>query len=142
MNRKVKLCLGIIVVVLVVLALALWVIPYVQLSADANSEQIRSEASQLISAYQESNPEKETPAQKDVCRDLVWLGKLNMSVAEISSVDDDAVVYVMDSASTSEATTYVDVTKDWSGTLYYHTTDNLNGDATIRVRPWGSTKIF
>lgn len=143
-HRQTKQIFSILAALLLVLVLAFWIIPYIRLMVDANSTQLLAEASHLSSAYQENNPLGQPPSQKAIARDLVYLGYQNIHVTKIASADDSAFVYEMayNAEDNPQVTTYVDVTKEWNGTLYYHMVDDRNGESTIRVRPWGSTKIF
>lgn len=141
MNQKGKRILMGLVALVVVLLLALWGIPALMLAVESNAAPTKAEAAQLIADYPDSSA---APAEKAVCRDLIALKKQNIRVARIASVDGETIVYEMKQAEgvTTEVTTYVDVTRDWNGTLYYHTTDDQQGEGTIRVRPWGSVRIY
>lgn len=129
------------VALVVVLLLALWGIPSLMLAVESNAAPTKAEAAQLIADYPDSSA---APAEKAVCRDLIALKKQNIRVSRIASAEGDKIVYEMKQAEgvTTEVTTYVDVTRDWNGTLYYHTTDDQQGEGTIRVRPWGSVRIY
>lgn len=141
MNQKGKRILMGLVALVVVLLLALWGIPALMLAVESNAAPTKAEAAQLIADYPDSSA---APAEKAVCRDLIALKKQNIRVSRIASVDGETIVYEMKQAEgvTTEVTTYVDVTRDWNGTLYYHTTDDQQGEGTIRVRPWGSVRIY
>mgnify|MGYP000371530569 CR=1 FL=1 len=141
MNQKGKRILMGLVALVVVLLLALWGIPALMLAVESNAAPTKAEAAQLIADYPDSSA---APAEKAVCRDLIALKKQNIRVSRIVSAEGDKIVYEMKQAEgvTTEVTTYVDVTRDWNGTLYYHTTDDQQGEGTIRVRPWGSVRIY
>lgn len=141
MNQKGKRILMGLVALVVVLLLALWGIPSLMLAVESNAAPTKAEAAQLIADYPDSSA---APAEKAVCRDLIALKKQNIRVSRIASAEGDKIVYEMKQAEgvTTEVTTYVDVTRDWNGTLYYHTTDDQQGEGTIRVRPWGSVRIY
>lgn len=141
MNQKGKRILMGLVALVVVLLLALWGIPSLMLAVESNAAPTKAEAAQLIADYPDSSA---APAEKAVCRDLIALKKQNIRVSRIVSAEGDKIVYEMKQAEgvTTEVTTYVDVTRDWNGTLYYHTTDDQQGEGTIRVRPWGSVRIY
>lgn len=141
MNPKGKRILMGLVALVVVLLLALWGIPALMLAVESNAAPTKAEAAQLIADYPDSSA---APAEKAVCRDLIALKKQNIRVSRIVSAEGDKIVYEMKQAEgvTTEVTTYVDVTRDWNGTLYYHTTDDQQGEGTIRVRPWGSVRIY
>lgn len=141
MNQKGKRILMGLVALVVVLLLALWGIPALMLAVESNAAPTKAEAAQLIADYPDSSA---APAEKAVCRDLIALKKQNIRVSRIVSAEGDKIVYEMKQAEgvTAEVTTYVDVTRDWNGTLYYHTTDDQQGEGTIRVRPWGSVRIY
>ena len=144
MKKSTKFTFGILGALLIVLVLALWIIPYVRVAVDSNSKQILSEAAQLISVYQKSNGREGSPSQEDVCRDLVYLTYQGIHVEQIFTAENDTIVYKMDFRGENEVqtATYVDVTKTWDGTLYYHITDDSGSNDTIRIRPWGSSKIL
>ena len=137
MNQKGKRILMGLVALVVVLLLALWGIPALMLAVESNAAPTKAEAAQLIADYPDSSA---APAEKAVCRDLIALKKQNIRVSRIVSAEGDKIVYEMKQA--EGVTTYVDVTRDWNGTLYYHTTDDQQGEGTIRVRPWGSVRIY
>lgn len=141
MNQKGKRILMGLVALVVVLLVALWGIPALMLAVESNAAPTKAEAAQLIADYPDSSA---APAEKAVCRDLIALKKQNIRVSRIASAEGDKIVYEMKQAEgvTTEVTTYVDVTRDWNGTLYYHTTDDQQGEGTIRVRPWGSVRIY
>lgn len=141
MNQKGKRILMGLVALVVVLLLALWGIPALMFAVESNAAPTKAEAAQLIADYPDSSA---APAEKAVCRDLIALKKQNIRVSRIVSAEGDKIVYEMKQAEgvTTEVTTYVDVTRDWNGTLYYHTTDDQQGEGTIRVRPWGSVRIY
>ena len=141
MNQKGKRILMGLVALVVVLLLALWGIPALMLAVESNAAPTKAEAAQLIADYPDSSA---APAEKAVCRDLIALKKQKIRVSRIVSAEGDKIVYEMKQAEgvTTEVTTYVDVTRDWNGTLYYHTTDDQQGEGTIRVRPWGSVRIY
>ena len=141
MNQKGKRILMGLVALVVVLLLALWGIPSLMLAVESNAAPTKAEAAQLIADYPDSSA---APAEKAVCRDLIALKKQNIRVSRIVSAEGDKIVYEMKQAEgvTTEVTTYVDVTRDWNGTLYYHTTDDQQGEGTIRIRPWGSVRIY
>lgn len=141
MNQKGKRILMGLVALVVVLLLALWGIPSLMLAVESNAAPTKAEAAQLIADYPDSSA---APAEKAVCQDLIALKKQNIRVSRIASAEGDKIVYEMKQAEgvTTEVTTYVDMTRDWNGTLYYHTTDDQQGEGTIRVRPWGSVRIY
>ncbi len=144
MKKNAKITFGILGVLLIVLVLALWVIPNVRVAVDSNSKQILSEAAQLISEYQERSGREGSPSQEDVCQDLVYLTYQGIHVEQIFTAENNTIVYKIDFREGNEVqtATYVDVTKTWDGTLYYHITDDRGSNDMIRVRPWGSSKIL
>lgn len=144
MKKNAKVTFGILGTLLIVLVLALWIIPNVRVAVDSNSKQILSEAAQLISVYQKSSGREGSPSQEDVCRDLVYLTYQGIHVEQIFTAENDTIVYKIDFRGENEVQvdTYVDVTKNWDGTLYYHITDDSGSNDMIRVRPWGSSKIL
>lgn len=133
-RRKRNRILIVVGIVVLVLVLANWVVPETMIAVESNSKLTKADAQALIEEYDgEASP-------KTVCRDLVLLRQMHLVPERIYDVKDGKVIYEV--KITKNDSEYFDVTRSWSGTMYYHSTDDMGGEGTIRIRPWGSTKVY
>ena len=133
-RRKRNRILIIIGIVVLVLVLANWVVPETMIAVESNSKLTKADAQALIKEYDgEASP-------KAVCRDLVLLRQMHLVPERIHDVKDGKVIYEVEIS--ENYIEYFDVTRSWSGTMYYHNTDDSGGEGTVRIRPWGSTKVY
>lgn len=133
-RRKRNRILIIIGIVVLVLVLANWVVPETMIAVESNSKLTKADAQALIEEYDGE------ASQKAVCRDLVLLRQMHLVPDRIHDVKDGKVIYEVEIS--ENYIEYFDVTRSWSGTMYYHNTDDSGGEGTVRIRPWGSTKVY
>lgn len=120
-------------IVAAALVLANWVVPEAMLAIESNSKLTKAAAQALMAEY---NGEV---SQKEVCRDLVMLRQMSLTPERICAVRDGKVIYELGVGGVNHQ---FDVTRSWSGTMYYHSTDDRGGEGTVRIRPWGSAAIY
>ena len=76
MNANKKKLTGVLVAILLViliLVIALWVVPFAQMASYRGSETVQAHAAQLVADYEAETGE--TVSQEDVCRDMAYLSR-------------------------------------------------------------------
>ena len=76
MNANKKKLTGVLVAILLViliLVIALWVVPFAQMASYRGSETVQAHAAQLVADYEAETGE--TVSQEDVCRDMSYLDR-------------------------------------------------------------------
>lgn len=130
-----------IVIIVLVVIFAVFALPEIAITIEANSAATKEQAQSLIAGY--DGQDGSTISLKSVCRDLILLKKQHITPDQISNVEGDVVVYEVNVPleDGGEWTTLFDVKKSWNNMVYYHTVDD-GGEATIRLNPWGTVTIY
>lgn len=145
MRNKNKVISVVLIVAVLVIALvvALWGVPFAQMSAYRNSDTVQAHAAQLAEAYEEETGESVSP--KDICRDLSYLNRFLMYSdtlpTEIAGTQDGLLVYTMPIVDTEVE--YVTVSRNAFGTIHYDMrSDDGIGHSIADLMPWGSVKMM
>lgn len=136
MKKKGKRYLSIVIIVVIAIALALFVIPNARMVSFQRSQATQEHAAALIEDYTARTGE--TLDQKDVCRDLSYLNRMQYDPDTIVSSKDGTIVYAI--KLTEEVSNEIDVKKVGLSTLQFHIKDGEAEDI-LELKPWGTIEI-
>ena len=145
MNANKKKLTGVLVAILLViliLVIALWVVPFAQMASYRGSETVQAHAAQLVADYEAETGE--TVSQEDVCRDMSYLDRYlmysDLLPTEITGTREGRLVYVMPITDTE--TESVDVLRSSGGTIHYFIqSEDGQAQNNVELKPWGTIYV-
>ena len=145
MNANKKKLTGVLVAILLViliLVIALWVVPFAQMASYRGSETVQANAAQLVADYEAETGE--TVSQEDVCRDMSYLDRYlmysDLLPTEITGTREGRLVYAMPITDTE--TESVDVFRSSGGTIHYFIqSEDGQAQNNVELKPWGTIYV-
>ena len=142
MNANKKKLTGVLVAILLViliLVIALWVVPFAQMASYRGSETVQAHAAQMVADYEAETGE--TVSQEDVCRDMSYLDRYlmysDLLPTEITGTREGRLVYAMPITDTE--TESVDVFRSSGGPIHYFIQrEDGQAQITVELKPWGT----
>lgn len=139
-NKKtIRGLIGIVIALCLAAIIAVWVIPYLQMTHYRDSEIVQNHAAQLAEVYKEKSGQ--VISKENICQDISYLNRYMMYEgllpSEISGTREGRIVYSMPYTETE--TEYVDVYRDTFGTIHYFIqSEDGSVQNNVELKPWGT----